>query len=88
MASRLHTCKSFYINSLANIIEQDKLADQNSAQKSNAKSNEVLTKVFIPLEVFILFLVPFSTKDLFTKFMKVFIKTMQVQAWDQEQLQP
>ena len=49
---------------------------------SNASSNEALTLLEASTPPF----VPLPTKDLFTKFMKVFIET--TQAWDQEQLEP
>ena len=59
---------------------------QGSARESNVGSDEALTEAYTLLEAPISTLIPPPTKDLFTKFMKVFIKTMQ--AWDQEHLEP
>ena len=71
MASGSHTIRqNFCVNFLANILgEQDELADA----KSDAGSYKILT---FP-EVFTLPLVPPPVKDLFIKFMKVFIETTQ-----------
>ena len=71
------TRRSFYIITLVNPAKEfDKLADaQGPAKRSNPESNEAPTSpkaITLPL-------VPL-TKDLFTKFMKVFIKTTQAQA--------
>ena len=74
MALRSYTIwQSLYVNFLANTPkEQDELA----GARSNADSDEAPT----PLKASTPPLVPPSTKDLFTKFMKVFIETTQVQA--------
>ena len=64
------TWRSPYVNPLANILrEQDELA----GARSNAGSN----KVFTSPKALILPFVPSLVEDLFTKFMKVFMKTMQ-----------
>ena len=59
--------------------EQDELADQGPIRGFNAGSNEALTKAPTSLEAHTLPLVPPFTKDLFTKFMKVFMETTQAQ---------
>ena len=59
--------------------EQDELAGQGPIRGFNAGSNEALTKAPTPSEAHILLLVPSSTKDLFTKFMKMFMETTQAQ---------
>ena len=67
--------------------ELDKLASaQAPARRSNAGSDDALTKALIPPEAPIPPLVPLTFKDLFTKFMKVFMET--TQARDREQLEP
>ena len=60
--------------------EQDELAGQGPVRGFNAGSDEAPTEAPTPPEAPTLPLVPSSTKDLFTKFMKVFMKTMQAQA--------
>ena len=79
---------SFYINIPANPAEkQDELAGaQSPARWSNVGSDKAPTKAHIPLEAPTPPFVPLSAKDLFTKFMKVFIET--TQARDQELLDP
>ena len=73
--------QSFCVNLPANPIrEQDELAGQSPVQKFNAGSNEAPVKAPIPLKTLTPTLVPFSTKDLFIKFMKVFMEMTQAQA--------
>ena len=60
--------------------EQDELAGQGPVRGFNAGSNEAPTKAPTPLEAPTPPLVPSSTKDFFTKFMKVFMETTQAQA--------
>ena len=80
MAPGSRTWRSLYVNSPANPTrEQDELANQSPVWRFNAKSNEAPTKALTPLEALISPLVPPSTKDLFTKFMKVFMEMTQVQ---------
>ena len=80
------TCQSPHINTLANLTEKlDKLAGaQGPIKRSNVESN----KAIIPFEASTLPFVLLLAKDLFTKFMKVFIEMTQTQARDQEQLEP
>ena len=59
--------------------EQDELAGQGPARGFNAGSDEAPTKAPTPPEAHTPSLVPPSTEDLFTKFMKVFMETMQAQ---------
>ena len=69
------TRRSPCVNLPADISEeQDKLA--GAPGKSNAGSNEAPT----PPEASTLPLIPPPAEDLFTKFMKVFMKTTQAQA--------
>ena len=69
------TRRSLCVNLLANIHgEQDKLA--GVPRRSDAGSNEALT----PLEASTLPLAPPTSENLFTKFMKVFMETIQAQA--------
>ena len=69
------------INPLADPIEeQDKLAGQGPVRGFNTRSNEAPTKAPTSPEASTPPLVLSSTKDLFTKFMKVFMKTTQAQA--------
>ena len=58
---------------------QNKLAGHGPVQKFNAGSNKVSTNTLTPLEASTSPLVPFSTEDLFIKFMKVFMETTQAQ---------
>ena len=59
--------------------EQDELAGQGPVRGFNAGSNEAPTEAPTPPEALTPPLVLSSTKDLFTKFMKVFMKTTQAQ---------
>ena len=59
--------------------EQDELDGQGPIQEFNAGSNEAPTKALISPEAPSPLLVLPSTEDLFTKFMKVFMETMQAQ---------
>ena len=69
------------INPLADLTgEQDELAGQGPVRGFNAGSDEAPTEAPTPLEAPIPPLVPSSTKDLFIKFMKVFMETTQAQA--------
>ena len=60
--------------------EQDELAGQRPVRGFNTGSNEAPTKALTPPEAPTPPLVPSSTEDLFTKFMKVFMETTQAQA--------
>ena len=60
--------------------ELDGLVGQSLARKSNVRSNEAPTKAPIPLEAIIPLFVPPLSENLFKKFMKVFMETMQAQA--------
>ena len=60
--------------------EQDELVGQSPVRGFNARSNKAPTKALTPPKAPTLPLVPPSIKDLFTKFMKVFIEMMQAQA--------
>ena len=69
------------VNPLANPIgEQDELTSQGPVREFNAGSDEAPTKAPTPPEASTPPLVPLFTKDLFTKFIKVFIETTQAQA--------
>ena len=71
------TCRSPCVNTLVNPTgELDKLAGPGPARKSNVRSDEAPT----PPEASIPPLVPLTSEDLFTKFMKVFMKTTQTKA--------
>ena len=59
--------------------EQDELAGQSPVRGFNAGSDEAPTEAPTPPEAPIPPLVPSSTEDLFTKFMKVFMETTQAQ---------
>ena len=67
---------SSHVNLLTNSIKkQDKLADaQSLAERSNIRSNKASTKAFIPLKTFTLPFILFSTKNIFTKFIKAFVE--------------
>ena len=67
------TRRNLCINLLTNVIEQNKLA--GTQKRSNASSNEFFTllKPSIPT------LVLLPAKDLFTKFMKMFMEITQAQ---------
>ena len=59
---------------------------QSPAKRSNAESNEAPIEASTPLETLTLTLIPPTSENLFIKFMKVFMETIQAQ--DQEQLEP
>ena len=68
------TQRSPHVHPSVDIIEQDKLA--GAPGRFDANSDEA----FIPPKASTPPLVPFFAKDLFTKFMKVFMETTQAQA--------
>ena len=69
------------VNPPADLIgEQNELAGQGPVQGFNAGSDKAPTKSSIPPEASTPSLVLFSTKDLFTKFIKMFMETTQAQA--------
>ena len=75
------TRRSSCVNTLVDPAgELDELVGQGPAKRSNAGSNESPTEALTPLEASTLPLVPPTSKDLFTKFMKVFMETTQAQA--------
>ena len=79
MAPRFHTTQqSFCVNLPANLIgEQDKLTGvQGPAKRFNIGSNKAPTLFEAPIPPLVLS----PAKDIFTKFIKVFIETMQAQA--------
>ena len=80
------TCRSPRVNTPVDPAgELDELASaQGPARKSNAKSDEAPTKAPISPEASTLPLVPPTSEDLFTKFIKVFMETTQAR----EQLEP
>ena len=81
MAPRSYAQRSLCVNSPADPIEEQyELAGQSLVQRLNAKSNEASTKAPIPPKASTPPLVPLSIKNLFTKFMKVFMETTQAQA--------
>ena len=81
MVPESYVWQSPYVNPLANLIEeQDKLVSQGLVRRFNNGSNEASTKTFTSLEALTLSLIPPSTEDFFTKFIKIFIKTIQAQA--------
>ena len=82
MALGFYARRNPYINPLADLTEQNELAGQNLARRSNVGSNKAPTKAHTPSEAPILPLVPPPTENLFTKFIKVFIEI--IQAWDQK----
>ena len=81
------TCQSFCVNILANSIEKlDKLAcTQGPARRSHVGSNKAFIKAYTSFEASTPPFVPLPAKNLFTKFIKVFIETTQAQ--NQEQLE-
>ena len=83
------TSQSPRIKTPVNLVgELDELADaQSPARKSNAESNEAFTMALTPPETLTLPFVPSILEDLFTKFMKMFIKTTQARDWEQLELQ-
>ena len=79
MVLEFYAWQSLYINLLADSIEeQDEPADvQNPAKKSNINSNGAPTKVPISLKALTPLFIFLLTKDLFTKFIKAFVKSTQ-----------
>lgn len=77
MAPRSCTQQNFYVNSLANLTEQDKRTGLDLTKRSNVGNNEALTtlETFIPLKAPIPPLVLPLTNDFFTQFMKIFLKS-------------
>ena len=86
MAPGFCACRSSCVNTLVDPAKElDELAGaQGPAKRSNAGSDKASTKATISPEVSTPPLVPSTSKDLFTKFMKVFMET--TQAWDQLEL--
>ena len=82
MAPGSCACRSPCVNTPVNPAgELNELASaQGPARKSNAGSNEAFTEAPTPPETLIPPLVPPPAKDLFTKFMKVFMEMTQAQA--------
>ena len=80
------TDRSPWINILVNPAgELDELAGTHGpARKSNVQNNEAPTLLKAPTSPLVLL----PAKNLFTKFMKVFMETTQAQARDQEPLEP
>ena len=76
------TCWSPCVNTLVDPAgELDELAGaQDPVRRSNAGSDKAPTKVPTPPKASIPPLILPTSEDLFTKFMKVFIKTTQAQA--------
>ena len=75
------TCRSPCVNTPVNLAgELHELAGQNQAKESNVGSNEAPTS----LEAQTPTLIPLTSKNLFTKFMKVFMETTQAR----DQLEP
>ena len=75
-------CRSPCVNSPVNPAgELDELAGaQGPARRSNAWSDKAPTEALTPPEALNPPLVPLPTKNLFTRFMKVFMETTQAQA--------
>ena len=85
MAPGSCTCRSPYVNTLANPArELNELAGQGPARQSNTKSDEALIKASISLEAPTPPLIPPISEDLSTKFIKMFMKTTQAK----DQLEP
>ena len=82
MASGSHACRSPCITTPAHPVQElDKLAGaQGSARESNAKSNKAPIEASTPPKAPTPPLILLSTEDLFTRFMKVIMKTTQAQA--------
>ena len=80
--------RSPYLNTLLDSARKldELIGAQSLARRSNVKSDKAYTKTYTPPKTLTLSLIPFFAKNLFTKFMKVFKKTMQT--WDQEQFEP
>ena len=80
LGSRI-TRQSPCVNTLIDLIgELDELAGQGHVRGSNAGSNDASTKASTLPEASTLPFVPSTSKDLFTKFMKVFMETTHAQA--------
>ena len=79
MAPGSHACRSPCVNTPVDPAgELDELAGaQGPARRSNAGSDEAPTEAPTPPEESTLPLVPSTSKNLFTKFMKVFMETTQ-----------
>ena len=78
--TRQSSCLNISINSAR---EFDELAGtQGLTRRFNTRSNKALTLPEAPTPS----LVPLISKNLFTKFMRMLMKT--IQAWNQEQLEP
>ena len=86
MAPGSHTCQSPYVNTPVDPAKElDELAGaQDPAKRSNPRSNEAPIEASISPETSTPTLIPLTTEDLFTKFMKVFMETTQAR----EQLEP
>ena len=71
------TRRSPHVNTLVDLARKpdEHAGIQGLAKKSNTKSNEAFTKASTPPEALIPPLVLLPAKDLFTKFMKVFMET-------------
>ena len=80
IASESCACRSLYINYLANPTEHNKLIGQGLARKSNIGSNKALFKAPTPSEAPTPSLIPLSTKNFFTRFIKMFMEMTQAQA--------
>ena len=82
MAPKSYACRSLCANLPINPAgKYDELAGaQNSARRSNVRSDEAPTKAFTSLGAPTWSFVPSFTKDLFIRFMKVFMETTQAQA--------
>ena len=80
MAPGSCTYRNPRVNPPANLAgEQDKLTGaQGLAKKSNVRSNKAPTKALISLESLTSPFVPLPAKNIFTRFMKVFIEITQV----------
>ena len=79
LASR--ACRSPCVNTPFNAAEElDEFAyAQSQARRSNARSNKALIEAPIPPDASIPPFVPPTSKNFFTKFMKMFMETMQAQ---------
>ena len=81
MAPKSYTQQSFCVNFLADPTgEQDEHTSQSPVQRFNVKSNEAPIKALTPPKTLTLPFVPLFIKDFFTKFMKMFMETMQTPA--------
>ena len=72
-----------HVNPPANYTKQNELTSiQDLTRQSNIRSNKALSKAHTSPKAYTLFFIPPHTKNLFTKFMKMIIETMQAQVWD------